>query len=119
MYGKACGEVDFKLEHPLLLTLEFRAMFIVRMSLRLAGKSEADGGDGHNLPANQPVTTVMRFSVSVPVLSEQMAVAPPMVSQAARTCKARSSVSTASLHNDSRGIKVSLYFVLGKLCSLS
>ena len=36
-------------------------------------------------PANQPATTVMRFSVSVPVLSEQIVVAPPMVSQAAST----------------------------------
>lgn len=36
-------------------------------------------------PANQPSVTVMRFSVSVPVLSEQIAVAPPIVSQAAST----------------------------------
>jgi hypothetical protein len=36
-------------------------------------------------PLNQPSTTVMRFSVSVPVLSLQMAVAPPMVSHAAST----------------------------------
>ena len=35
-------------------------------------------------PPNQPSTTVMRFSVKVPVLSEQMVVALPMVSHAAK-----------------------------------
>jgi hypothetical protein len=67
-------------------TLELRAMFMEMMSVRTGGSSAAEGGLGHCLPANQPVTTVMRFSVRVPVLSEQMAVAPPMVSQAASTC---------------------------------
>ena len=67
-------------------TFEFKAMFIMSTSVRLAGRSEAEGGDDHILPANQPATTVMRFSVNVPVLSEQIAVAPPIVSQAAKTC---------------------------------
>ena len=35
-------------------------------------------------PAMTPAVTVMRFSVSVPVLSLQMVVAPPIVSHAAR-----------------------------------
>ena len=60
---------------------------MVSASFRLLGRSAAEGGVGHIFPANQPVTTVMRFSVRVPVLSEQMAVAPPIVSHAAKTCK--------------------------------
>lgn len=66
-------------------TFEFRAMFMEMTSASTGGSSAADGGLGHCWPANQPVTTVMRFSVRVPVLSEQMAVAPPMVSHAAST----------------------------------
>ena len=62
-------------------------MFRLRTSLSCGGKSSAVGGEVHILPANQPVTTVIRFSVRVPVLSEQIAVAPPIVSQAAKTCK--------------------------------
>ena len=37
------------------------------------------------VPPSQPCTTVMRFSVSVPVLSLQMSVALPIVSHAAST----------------------------------
>mmetsp|Transcript_4769 Transcript_4769/g.13708 ORF Transcript_4769/g.13708 Transcript_4769/m.13708 type:complete len:259 (+) Transcript_4769:3629-4405(+) len=46
---------------------------------------EGSGNVSYLRPENHPSTTVMRFSVSVPVLSEQMADAPPMVSQAAST----------------------------------
>lgn len=54
-------------------------------SARLTGRSASDGSFDQRSSANQPVNTVMRFSVRVPVLSEQMAVAPPIVSQAAKT----------------------------------
>jgi len=51
----------------------------------VSGRSDGAGSVSYLRPENQPSTTVMRFSVSVPVLSEQMADAPPMVSHAAST----------------------------------
>lgn len=67
------------------LALEFNAMFIWISADSIEGRSSALGRSPHIRPANQPETTVMRFSVNVPVLSEQMAVAPPIVSHAANT----------------------------------
>ena len=49
------------------------------------GNCDGAGTDAYFLPANQPSTTVIRFSVSVPVLSEQMAVVLPIVSHAEST----------------------------------
>ena len=60
-------------------------MLVCSVRCRACGSSASAGGASHMRPANQPATTVMRFSVSVPVLSEQMVVAPPMVSHAAST----------------------------------
>ena len=42
-------------------------MFIFSTSTTLGGRSSTSGTDWCNFPANQPSTTVMRFSVSVPV----------------------------------------------------
>jgi len=68
--------------------LELRAQLSSRWVAR-SGSSDSRGGDGRAsvapTPPRRAATTVIRFSVSVPVLSEQMAVAPPIVSQAART----------------------------------
>lgn len=66
-------------------TLELRAQFRAISRAAASGMSEGIGRRSYFLPENQPSTTVMRFSVSVPVLSEQMAEAPPMVSHAAST----------------------------------
>jgi hypothetical protein len=52
---------------------------------KVGGRSEADGASRKWSPAAQAATTVIRFCVRVPVLSEQMLVALPMVSQAAST----------------------------------
>lgn len=53
------------------------------------------------MPPNQPSVTVILFSVSVPVLSLQMAVAPPMVSQAASTLRDRSNnEEVSSVHHE-------------------
>ena len=60
-------------------------MFVCSVRCRACGSAASEDGASHIRPANQPATTVMRFSVSVPVLSEQMVVAPPMVSHAAST----------------------------------
>jgi hypothetical protein len=50
-----------------------------------SGTCPGSGTLANLTPANHPSVTDILFSVSVPVLSEQMAVAPPMVSQAAST----------------------------------
>ena len=47
--------------------LELRAELSLMSVCRDSGSSLRGGGDGQILPANQPATTVMRFSVSVPV----------------------------------------------------
>ena len=51
----------------------------------MAPTSARAGTVAHDRPPNHPSVTVILFSVSVPVLSEQIAVAPPMVSHAAST----------------------------------
>mmetsp|Transcript_8941 Transcript_8941/g.29394 ORF Transcript_8941/g.29394 Transcript_8941/m.29394 type:complete len:257 (-) Transcript_8941:1175-1945(-) len=48
------------------------------------GAESVGGIEVSFLPANHPSTTVMRFSVRVPVLSLQICVAPPIVSHAAK-----------------------------------
>mmetsp|Transcript_211 Transcript_211/g.230 ORF Transcript_211/g.230 Transcript_211/m.230 type:complete len:214 (+) Transcript_211:727-1368(+) len=65
--------------------LELTAEFRTKISRAVGEISSSFGSRSNIVPANQPSTTVIRFSVRVPVLSEQMAVAPPMVSQAANT----------------------------------
>ena len=74
------------------LALEFRAMFIFMISAVSRGIWSSVGGVVQDSSANQPAVTVIRFSVRVPVLSEQMAVAPPIVSQAANTCTSHTHV---------------------------
>ena len=70
---------------------------------RAAPRTSFAGAWSSFAPANHPSVTVMRFSVSVPVLSEQMAVAPPIVSHAASTrtkllsCKAEKGIVRAQL----------------------
>lgn len=79
------GNADKTTHRADFSTLELRAL-LKAMSLSAdSGKSDGAGSLSYFLPENQPSTTVMRFSVRVPVLSEQMAEAPPMVSQAAST----------------------------------
>jgi hypothetical protein len=71
--------------------------------LHTCGTSSAAGVVLCTLPPNHPSVTVILFSVSVPVLSLQMAVAPPMVSQAASTLRTSSSssrrVAVSNVHN--------------------
>jgi hypothetical protein len=55
------------------LALELSAMLSSSSCLTDGGSSRGCGSCGNLRPANQPSTTVIRFSVSVPVLSEQMA----------------------------------------------
>ena len=66
-------------------TFELRAQFNEISLTAATGSCDGAGTDAYFWPANQPSTTVMRFSVSVPVLSEQIAVALPIVSQAEST----------------------------------
>ena len=66
-------------------TLELSAILMDSTCWRCFGSAARSGSRSQNAPANQPDTTAMRFSVSVPVLSEQIVVAPPMVSHAAST----------------------------------
>ena len=58
---------------------------IVRRCVGIASHAPPPDGNSTVFPPSQPCTTVMRFSVSVPVLSEQMSVALPIVSHAAST----------------------------------
>lgn len=55
-----------------ILTDELTAMLASNMSRKPAGRSPGCGNAAYFLPANQPSTTVMRFSVSVPVCSSGM-----------------------------------------------
>lgn len=69
------------------------------------GTSSAAGVWLNILPLNQPSVTVMRFSVSVPVLSLQMAVAPPMVSHAASTLWTRKGGGSEGKAGQSKSLK--------------
>mmetsp|Transcript_27523 Transcript_27523/g.51159 ORF Transcript_27523/g.51159 Transcript_27523/m.51159 type:complete len:208 (-) Transcript_27523:240-863(-) len=81
---------------PVSSGMTTRAVEHVAMPCRMISRASSEMSGVHSgsvvsswaLFAKTPLTTVMRFSVKVPVLSEQMLVALPIVSQAAR-CRMR------------------------------